>query len=77
MRKPFIQSVPKAEVPEDIMERLVHYKNTRGFMPNSIQTMVRQINIAGKLICLFIKALTINIGKFYQSNFLETRSKEC
>jgi len=32
-------------VPEDIQERFIHYKNTRGFTPNSIQTMVRRPNI--------------------------------
>jgi uncharacterized peroxidase-related enzyme len=32
-------------VPEDIQERFIHYKNTRGFTPNSIQTMARRPNI--------------------------------
>ena len=32
-------------VPEDIQERFTHYKKTRGFTPNSIQTMVRRPNI--------------------------------
>jgi uncharacterized peroxidase-related enzyme len=42
---PFIKPVAIEEVPEDIMERFEHYKNTRGFTPNSIQTMVRRPNI--------------------------------
>ena len=29
----------------DILERFAHYKNTRGFTPNSIKTMVRRPNI--------------------------------
>ena len=33
------------DVAEDIQERFVHYKNTRGFTPNSIQTMARRPNI--------------------------------
>ncbi len=32
-------------VPEDIQERFTHYNKTRGFTPNSIQTMVRRPNI--------------------------------
>ena len=32
-------------VPEDIQERFTHYNITRGFTPNSIQTMVRRPNI--------------------------------
>jgi len=32
-------------VPEDIQERFTHYKDTRGFTPNSIQTMARRPNI--------------------------------
>ena len=32
-------------VPEDIQERFIHYNKTRGFTPNSIQTMVRRPNI--------------------------------
>ena len=33
------------DVAEDIQERFVHYKDTRGFTPNSIQTMARRPNI--------------------------------
>ena len=40
-----MQPLPFDEVPEDIQERFTHYKNTRGFTPNSIQTMVRRPNI--------------------------------
>ena len=32
-------------VPEDIQERFTHYKKTRGFTPNSIQTMARRPDI--------------------------------
>lgn len=32
-------------VPEDIQERFIHYRNTRGFTPNSIQTMARRPEI--------------------------------
>jgi len=37
--------LPLDEVPEDIQERFLHYKKTRGFTPNSIQTMVRRPSI--------------------------------
>ena len=40
-----MQPLPFDGVPEDIQERFVHYKNTRGFTPNSIQTMARRPNI--------------------------------
>ena len=40
-----MQPLPFDEVPEDIQERFIHYKKTRGFTPNSIQTMVRRPNI--------------------------------
>lgn len=40
-----VDPLPLDEVPEDIRERFEHYKNTRGFTPNSIQTMVRRPNI--------------------------------
>jgi uncharacterized peroxidase-related enzyme len=42
---PHMQPVSLDSVPEDIQERFIHYKNTRGFTPNSIQTMVRRPNI--------------------------------
>jgi uncharacterized peroxidase-related enzyme len=42
---PHMQPLPFDAVPEDIQERFTHYKNTRGFTPNSIQTMVRRPNI--------------------------------
>jgi uncharacterized peroxidase-related enzyme len=32
-------------VPEDIQDRFTHYKETRGFTPNSIQTMARRPEI--------------------------------
>ena len=32
-------------VPEDIQERFTHYQETRGFTPNSIQTMARRPDI--------------------------------
>ena len=37
--------LPLDSVPEDIQERFLHYKKTRGFTPNSIQTMARRPNI--------------------------------
>lgn len=40
-----MQPLPFDSVPEDIQERFTHYKKTRGFTPNSIQTMVRRPNI--------------------------------
>ncbi len=42
---PHMQPLPIDSVPEDIQERFRHYKNTRGFTPNSIQTMARRPNI--------------------------------
>jgi len=40
-----MQPLPFDDLPEDIQERFLHYKKTRGFTPNSIQTMVRRPNI--------------------------------
>lgn len=40
-----MQPLPFDELPEDIQERFLYYKKTRGFTPNSIQTMVRRPNI--------------------------------
>jgi uncharacterized peroxidase-related enzyme len=40
-----VKPLPFDSVPEDIQERFTHYKKTRGFTPNSIQTMVRRPNI--------------------------------
>ena len=37
--------LPFNSVPKDIQERFSHYKETRGFTPNSIQTMARRPNI--------------------------------
>ncbi len=37
--------LPFDSVPEDIQERFTHYKATRGFTPNSIQTMARRPDI--------------------------------
>jgi uncharacterized peroxidase-related enzyme len=42
---PHMQPLAIESVPEDIQERFAHYKKTRGFTPNSIQTMVRRPNI--------------------------------
>ena len=39
---PHMKPVPFESVAEDIQERFLHYKKTRGFTPNSIQTMVRR-----------------------------------
>lgn len=40
-----MQPLPFDTVAADIQERFEHYKNTRGFTPNSIQTMARRPNI--------------------------------
>ena len=40
-----MQPLPFDDLPEDIQERFLHYRKTRGFTPNSIQTMVRRPNI--------------------------------
>jgi len=40
-----MKPLPFDAVAEDIQERFVHYRNTRGFTPNSIQTMARRPNI--------------------------------
>jgi uncharacterized peroxidase-related enzyme len=42
---PHMNPLPFESVPEDIQERFVHYKETRGFTPNSIQTMARRPDI--------------------------------
>ncbi|MBT8079642.1 MAG: carboxymuconolactone decarboxylase family protein [Gammaproteobacteria bacterium] len=42
---PHMQPLPFDAVPEDIQERFIHYRETRGFTPNSIQTMARRPNI--------------------------------
>jgi uncharacterized peroxidase-related enzyme len=42
---PHMQPIPFDDLPEDIQERFLHYKKTRGFTPNSIQTMVRRPGI--------------------------------
>ena len=40
-----MKPLPFDDLPEDIQERFLHDKKTRGFTPNSIQTMVRRPNI--------------------------------
>ena len=42
---PHMKPLPFDSVAEDIQERFIHYKNTRGFTPNSIQTMARRPDI--------------------------------
>jgi len=42
---PHMEPLPFESVAEDIQERFIHYKNTRGFTPNSIQTMARRPDI--------------------------------
>ena len=41
----FLKPLSDEGIPADILERFAHYKNTRGFTPNSIKTMVRRPNI--------------------------------
>lgn len=40
-----MEPLPFDAVAEDIQERFIHYRNTRGFTPNSIQTMARRPDI--------------------------------
>ena len=40
-----MQPLPYEAVPDDIRERFDHYRNTRGFTPNSIRTMARRPGI--------------------------------
>ena len=42
---PHMRSLDFDSVPEDIQERFIHYQETRGFTPNSIQTMARRPDI--------------------------------
>ena len=42
---PHMNPLPFDSVPADIQERFTHYKETRGFTPNSIQTMARRPEI--------------------------------
>ncbi len=42
---PHMRPLDVDTVPEDIQERFVHYQETRGFTPNSIQTMARRPDI--------------------------------
>ena len=42
---PHMKPLPFDAVPEDIQERFTHYRETRGFTPNSIQTMARRPDI--------------------------------
>ena len=42
---PHMTPLPFDAVAEDIQERFTHYRNTRGFTPNSIQTMARRPDI--------------------------------
>ena len=43
---------PFESVPEDIEDRFTHYEETRGFSPNSIQTMARRPEIVHACIQL-------------------------
>ncbi len=48
-----LSPIPLADVKEDdIRERFEHYKQTRGFTPNSIMTMVRRPNIVRAFMAL-------------------------
>jgi uncharacterized peroxidase-related enzyme len=42
---PHMNPLPIDAVPEDIRERFAYYQETRGFTPNSIQTMARRPDI--------------------------------
>jgi uncharacterized peroxidase-related enzyme len=48
-----LDPVKLADVPEaDIVERFLHYRDTRGFTPNSIMTMVRRPGIVRAFMAL-------------------------
>lgn len=50
---PHLAPVPLSEVQdEDIRQRFEHYRNTRGFTPNSIMTMVRRPDIVRAFMAL-------------------------
>ncbi len=50
---PHLDPVPLADVADaDIRERFEHYRNTRGFTPNSIMTMVRRPEIVRAFMAL-------------------------
>ena len=49
---PHMQPLPFDSVPEDIQARFSHYKETRGFTPNSIQTMARRPEVVRALMQL-------------------------
>ena len=50
---PHLAPVPLSEVQdEDIRQRFEHYRNTRGFTPNSIMTMVRRPQIVRAFMAL-------------------------
>lgn len=50
---PDLEPVPLAEVLDaDIRDRFEHHKNTRGFTPNSIMTMVRRPEIVRTFMAL-------------------------
>jgi uncharacterized peroxidase-related enzyme len=49
---PHMDPLPFDSVPEDIQERFTHYQKTRGFTPNSIQTMARRPNIVRAFMAL-------------------------
>jgi hypothetical protein len=42
---PHMQPLPFDSVAEDIQAQFVHHEKTRGFTPNSIQTMARRPDI--------------------------------
>ena len=42
---PHMNPLPFDDVAEDIQERFEHYRNTRGFTPNSIMTMARRPDV--------------------------------
>lgn len=50
---PHLDPLPLADIADaDIRERFEHYKNTRGFTPNSIQTMARRPNVVRAFMAL-------------------------
>lgn len=61
---PHMKPLAFDEVAEDIQERFTYYKNTRGFTPNSIQTMARRPNIVRAF-------MQLNQAVLYEGNVAE------
>ncbi len=49
---PHMNPLPPESLPDDIQKQFEHYRETRGFTPNSIQTMARRPNIVRAFMAL-------------------------